>query len=148
MAYILLFCAELYHTDMVKVPAPHAAPPHLGGVHTIGQSSSAVSTNNSSAGHHSTDGGVTGFTASQLPTTSSSGRSNKGNYIVHDCRCEMLCPVYPSLSKGNKMTIILWGVHLVLVTILATRSFLTLYEKSERVWYQKACDVCYPYQGW
>ena len=73
---LLFYCfSELYHTDMVS----RAAPPPLGGIHTIGQSSSAVSTNDSSSSHHGDGiGGVTGFTASQLPSTAS-GKSNKGN---------------------------------------------------------------------
>ena len=82
ITWLLHSCAELYHTDMVRVSAPRAAPPPLGGVHTVGQSSSAVSTNNSSSGHHGDGvGGVTGFTASQLPT-SSSGRGNKGQSVL------------------------------------------------------------------
>ena len=80
---------EHYHADMVNIPAPHSvAPPPLGGVHTVGQPSSAVSTNDSSSSGNHYDGGVapagvTGFTASQLPTSSGggSGRSNKGQLL-------------------------------------------------------------------
>ena len=68
------------------------APPPLGGVHTIGQPSSAASTNDSSlSGYHrgGASAGVTGFTASQLPTSSGGGigRSNKGKLMryVHVC---------------------------------------------------------------
>ena len=62
------------------------APPPLGGVHTIGQPSSAMSTNDSSSSDYQRGGAsaeITGFTASQLPTSSggSSGRSNKGQSL-------------------------------------------------------------------
>ena len=86
---IVLLNAELYHTDMMKVSAPRAAPPPLGGIHTIGQSSSAMSTNDASSGHHSDGvGGVTGFTASQLPSTAT-GKSNKGKEREKGGQCTL-----------------------------------------------------------
>ncbi len=72
--------SDLYHSEVLKIPAPKRTPTPI---HTVGQSSVAISTEKPSGG---SDGEVKGFIATGLPGstatplqhTGAGGKSSKG----------------------------------------------------------------------